>query len=45
MHDGAALTFNEAILRHAGEAIGVINTYRNLNATQQNQIIRFLQSL
>jgi CxxC motif-containing protein (DUF1111 family) len=45
MHDGAALTFNESILRHAGEAIGVINTYRNLNATQQNQIIRFLQSL
>ena len=45
MHDGTSLTFNQSILRHAGEAIGVINNYRNLNATQQNQIISFLQSL
>src|SRR5207245_1118784 len=44
-HDGATLTFNESILRHAGEATGVINNYRNLNSTQQNQIITFLKSL
>ena len=45
MHDGASLTFNESILRHAGEATFVINNYRNLTATQQNQLITFLKSL
>jgi CxxC motif-containing protein (DUF1111 family) len=45
MHDGASLTFNEAILRHAGEARGVINNYRALTSTQQNQLITFLKSL
>ncbi len=45
MHDGATLTFNEAILRHAGEASGVTNSYRGLSATQQNQLITFLKSL
>ena len=45
MHDGASLTFTDSILRHAGEARGVINSYRSLNATQQNQIITFLKSL
>jgi CxxC motif-containing protein (DUF1111 family) len=45
MHDGATLTFNEAILRHAGEASGVTSKYRGLSATQQNQIVTFLKSL
>jgi CxxC motif-containing protein (DUF1111 family) len=45
MHDGASLTFNDAILRHAGEATGVTNNYRNLTSTQQNQLITFLKSL
>jgi len=45
MHDGESLTFNESILRHAGEATGVINNYRALSLTQQNQLITFLQSL
>jgi len=45
MHDGATLTFNEAILRHAGEATFVTNNYRSLSTTQQNQIITFLKSL
>jgi CxxC motif-containing protein (DUF1111 family) len=45
MHDGASLTFNESILRHAGEATGVTNRYRGLSSAQQNQLIRFLQSL
>jgi len=45
MHDGATLTFNESILRHAGEATFVINNYRALSGTQQNQIITFLRSL
>jgi CxxC motif-containing protein (DUF1111 family) len=45
MHDGQTLTFNEAILRHAGEARGVTSNYRALSATQQSQIITFLKSL
>jgi CxxC motif-containing protein (DUF1111 family) len=45
MHDGTSLTFTEAILRHAGEATAVINRFRNLSATQRNQIVVFLQSL
>ena len=45
MHDGATLTFTESILRHAGEALGVINRFRSLSANQRNQIVVFLQSL
>ena len=45
MHDGQSLTFTEAILRHAGEATAVINRFRNLSATQRNQIVTFLQSM
>jgi CxxC motif-containing protein (DUF1111 family) len=45
MHDGTSLTFNESILRHGGEATGVINSYRALTSTQQNQLITFLKSL
>ena len=45
MHDGATLTFNESILRHAGEATGVINRYRSLTAAQQTRIVAFLKSL
>jgi len=45
MHDGATLTFNESILRHAGEATGVTNNYQSLSTNQQNQIITFLKSL
>ena len=45
MHDGLSLTFTDAILRHAGEATGVINNFRALNSTQRNQIVTFLQSL
>ena len=45
MHDGATVTFDDAILRHAGEAAGVCNNYNSLTTTQQNQIITFLKSL
>jgi CxxC motif-containing protein (DUF1111 family) len=45
MHDGESLTFTESILRHAGEALAVINRFRSLSATQRNQIVVFLQSL
>jgi len=45
MHDGETLNRNESVLRHAGEATGVINNYRNLSTTQKNQLILFLNSL
>jgi len=45
MHDGLSLTFTESILRHGGEATGVINNFRALSTTERNQIVTFLQSL
>lgn len=45
MHDGEGLNRNESILRHAGEANGVINNYINLSTNQKNQLIAFLNSL
>jgi len=45
MHDGNTVNRNEAILRHAGQATGVINNYRALSDTQKNQLITFLNSL
>jgi CxxC motif-containing protein (DUF1111 family) len=45
MHDAETYTRNEAILRHANEANGVINNYRALSTTQKNQLITFLNSL
>ncbi|HXZ81099.1 MAG TPA: di-heme oxidoredictase family protein [Terriglobales bacterium] len=45
MHDGGSLTRSDAILRHAGEASGVINNYRGLSPHQKNQLLTFLDSL
>jgi len=45
MHDGEEKTFNEAILRHGGEATSVISRYQQLTATQKRQLITFLESL
>jgi CxxC motif-containing protein (DUF1111 family) len=45
MHDGETTNRNDSILRHAGEATGVINNYRALSSTQKNQLLTFLQSL
>jgi CxxC motif-containing protein (DUF1111 family) len=45
MHDLLSFTRNSAILRHAGEATGVINNYRSLTTNQKNQLITFLNSL
>ena len=45
MHDLLSFTRNDAILRHAGEATGVVNNYRNLSTTQKNQLMVFLNSL
>ena len=45
MHDGETTNRNDAVLRHAGEATGVINNYRSLSAAQKNQLLTFLNSL
>jgi CxxC motif-containing protein (DUF1111 family) len=45
MHDGVTLTFNEAILRHAGEASQVRARYQALTANQRRQLIMFLEAL
>lgn len=45
MHDGASLTFRDAILRHDGEASFVINNFRGLSNNQKNQLLTFLSSL
>ncbi len=45
MHDGESLTYNEAILRHRGEAQEVSHRYRGLSNTQSRQLIAFLKSL
>ena len=45
MHDGLTFTFNEAILRHAGEATQVRNRYILLTPLQKSQLISYLESL
>lgn len=45
MHDGLSLAPTDAILRHTGEATGVINQYRALSTTEKNQLLVFLESL
>jgi CxxC motif-containing protein (DUF1111 family) len=45
MHDGAALTFFEAITRHRGEARGVTRAFKRLKRTDQEAILEFLKSL
>ena len=56
MHDGGSssaptnsgdqsFTFNEAILRHAGQASSSRTAYQALTALQKSQLIRFLKSL
>ncbi len=45
MHDGENVNRNESILRHAGQANGIIATYNGLAAAQKTDIINFLNSL
>ncbi len=45
MHDNASVTMNDAILRHAGEAQGVLARFSALTTAQQQQLIVFLKSL
>jgi CxxC motif-containing protein (DUF1111 family) len=45
LHDGESVTAHDAILRHAGQATGVVNGYRGLSTNQKNQLLTFLNSL
>jgi CxxC motif-containing protein (DUF1111 family) len=45
MHDGASLKFEEAILRHQGEAKKVTEKFRNLDRRDQEALMAFLGSL
>jgi CxxC motif-containing protein (DUF1111 family) len=45
MHDGESLSFQDAIQRHRGEALGVRRVYRRLNDVEQGQLLAFLRSL
>jgi CxxC motif-containing protein (DUF1111 family) len=45
MHDGASLTFRDAIVRHAGEAKHVTTQFEKLSKENQEAIIEFLRSL
>ena len=45
MHDGASLTFLEAITRHRGEANHVTQQFEKLKRADQEAIIEFLRSL
>ena len=45
MHDGASLTFADAIFRHRGEASDVTERFRKLARADQDAIVEFLKSL
>ena len=45
MHDGASLTFPDAILRHQGEALHVTQKFEKLKPKDQEALIDFLKSL
>jgi CxxC motif-containing protein (DUF1111 family) len=45
MHDGASLTFRDAILRHRGEAAEVTKRFDKQSQVDQESIIEFLRSL
>jgi CxxC motif-containing protein (DUF1111 family) len=44
-HDGASLTFRDAILRHEGEAKHVTTQFEKLKSEDQEAVIEFLKSL
>jgi len=45
MHDGASLTFLDAIARHRGEAEHVTNTFEKLKPAEKEAVLAFLRSL
>jgi CxxC motif-containing protein (DUF1111 family) len=45
LHDGSAVSIEAAILRHAGEASGVIQAFNQLARAEKDLLIAFLNSL
>ena len=45
LHDGRALSIEDAILWHGGEAAGALSRYQGLSATQKQSLLRFLEAL
>jgi CxxC motif-containing protein (DUF1111 family) len=45
LHDGSAATHEEAVLRHGGEAAGVVERYRALPPDDRRALLAFLDSL
>lgn len=45
MHDGLSFTYQDAILRHAGQAAGAASQFSTLNATDKANLLAFLNSL
>ncbi len=45
MHDGASLTFRDAILRHQGEAAHVTREFTKMKPQEQEELFDFLRSL
>ncbi|HZT76684.1 MAG TPA: di-heme oxidoredictase family protein [Vicinamibacterales bacterium] len=45
MHDGASLTFEDAILRHGGQATPVTQLFKGLSAANKARLLAFLASL
>jgi CxxC motif-containing protein (DUF1111 family) len=45
MHDGQSVTLRDALLRHAGEASGAVQRFKELGAGEQEQLLTFLRSL
>jgi CxxC motif-containing protein (DUF1111 family) len=45
MHDGLSFTKQDAIQRHAGQAVGVTQKYHALSDAEKSQLLAFLDSL
>ena len=45
MHDGASITFTDAILRHRGEAAHVTEQFEKLKPAEKQAVLTFLRSL
>jgi CxxC motif-containing protein (DUF1111 family) len=45
MHDGASVTFRDAVLRHGGEASEATRDFRKLSTRDQQSVLDFLSSL
>ena len=45
LHDGRAKNITEAILWHGGEAENAKNNFKNLSASQRNDLLKFMNSL